>query len=203
MEWVIPIQKLEVGKVNIGELLVGLKPLVPLSYRDGHVQFSTLSVLLPHLLVKTYDARTGKLDISLKENPQALQKLTAIQSTLLSAVLQHQVSWFGQEARSYQELQRLFQPMIEGDILHLYCPVSTQEKRGIQDSIVVFRKGAAGIEPAQGMRAHMIQPGDTVRVAMRIQGISFHNHPNVGEWSGKFRLQHRIMALYIQPATPI
>lgn len=201
MEWTIPIQKLEVGKVNLGTLMVGLKPLVPLSYRDGHVQFSTLSVLLPHLLVKTYDARTGKLDISLKENPQTLQKLQAIQSTLLSAVLQHQVSWFGQEARSYQELQRLFQPMIEGDILHLYCPVSTQERRGIQDSIVVFRKKPDGtIEPAQGMRANMIQPGDTVRVAMRIQGISFHNHPNVGEWTGKFRLQHRIMALYIIPA---
>ncbi len=198
MEWVIPIQKLEVGKVNIGTLMAGLKPLVPLSYRDGHIHFSCLSILLPHLLVKAYDARTGKLDISLKENPQTLQKLQAIQSTLLSAVLQQQVSWFGQEARSFQELQRLFQPMVDGDVLHLYCPLSTQEKKGIQDSIVVFRKGQEG---TQGMRPNMIQPGDMVRVALRIQGISFHNHPNVGEWSGKFRLQHRIMALYVVPST--
>ena len=187
MEWVIPIQKLEVGKVNIGGLLAGLKPLVPLSYKDGHVQFSCLSLLLPHLPVKSYDARSGKLDISLKENPQALQKLQAIQSSLLTAVLHQQVAWFGQEARSFQELQRLFQPMIEGDILHLYCPVTTQEKKGIQDTIVVFRKEKNGtLDSYQGMRAQFLQPGDLVRIALRIQGISFHNHPNVGEWTGKF-----------------
>ncbi len=200
MEWVIPIQKLEVGKVTIGNLLAGLKPLVPLSYKDGHVQFPCLSLLLPRLLVKAYDARTGRLDISLKENPQALQKLQAIQSTLLSAVLQYQVSWFGQEARSFQELQRLFQPMVEGDILHLYCPLTTHEKKGLQDSIIIFRKEEGGkIESYQGMRAQFLQPGDFVRIALRIQGISFHNHPNVGEWTGKFRLQHRIIAMYILP----
>lgn len=201
MEWVIPVQKLEVGKVNIGTLVAGLKPLVPLSYRDNNVHFSSLSILLPHLLVKAYDSRSGRLDISLKESPQALQKLQAIQSTLLTAVLQNQVSWFSQEVRTYQELQRLFQPMIEGDILHLYCPVTVQDKRGVQDSIVVFRKEGGGtIENYQGMRAQFLQPGDTVRIAMRIQGISFHNHPNVGEWTGKFRLQHRIMAMFIIPA---
>jgi hypothetical protein len=200
MEWVIPIQKLEVSKVSIGTLLPGLKPLVPLSYKDGHVQFSCLSILLPHLSVKTFDPRTGKLDISLKENPQAFQKLQAIQSSLLTAVLQHQVSWFNQESRSLQELQRLFQPMIDGDILHLYCPLSTQEKKGIQDTILIYRKEGNGkIESYQGMRAQFLQPGDTVRIALRIQGISFHNHPNVGEWTGKFRLQHRIMSLFILP----
>jgi hypothetical protein len=202
MEWIIPVQKLEVGKVNIGTLVVGLKPLVPLSYRDSNVHFSSLSILLPHLLVKAYDPRTGRLDISLKENPQTLQKLQAIQSTLLTAVLQNQVAWFSQEVRTYQELQRLFQPMVEGDILHLYCPITVQDKRGVQDSIIVFRKQEPGgdIENYQGMRAQMLQPGDTVRIAMRIQGISFHNHPSVGEWTGKFRLQHRIMAMFIAAA---
>jgi len=139
MEWVIPLQRLEVTKVQLGPLINGPKPLASLSYIDGQTQFPSLSILLPHLIVKSYDSNTGKLALILQP-AQALQKLQALQSTLLSYVYTQQAAWFNQEHREMAELARLFQPMIEGDVLHLYCPVSVQDKKnGGVDSIIVYR----------------------------------------------------------------
>ena len=199
MEWVIPLQKLEVSKVQMGSFINGAKPLVPLSYVDGETYFPSLSLLLPHLIVKSYDPQSGKLALSLRDSTSAFHKLQALQSTLLTAVLTNQTAWFNQSWREITELQALFQPMVEGDILHLYCPVSVQDKKsGGVDSIVVYRNENGGpVIASQGVRPTFIQPGDTVRISLRIQGISFHNHPTYGDWTGKFRLQHKIIAVLI------
>ena len=199
MEWVIPLQKLEVNKVQMGTFINGAKPLAPLSYVDGEIQFPSLSLLLPHLTVKSYDPQSGKLALILRESPSAYNKLQALQSTLLSAVLANQTAWFNQPRRDLAELQALFQPMIEGDILHLYCPVSVQDKKnGGVDSIMVYRSEKGGpVLSSHGLRPAYLQPGDSLRISLRIQGISFHNHPTFAEWTGKFRLQHKIIALFI------
>lgn len=199
MEWVIPLQKLEVGKVQIGTFMNGVKPLTPISYKDGEIHFPSLSILLPHLTVKTYDPQSGKLDLLLRDSASALNKLQALQSALFSSVVINQSTWFNQPRRESAELQALFQPMIEGDILHLYCPVSVQDKKnGGVDSIIVYRSEKGGpVLSSHGIRPSYLQPGDTVRVSLRIQGISFHNHPTFAEWTGRFRLQHKIIALFI------
>jgi hypothetical protein len=199
MEWVIPLQKLEVNKVQMGSFINGVKPLAPLSYVDGEIHFPSLSLLLPHLTVKSYDPQSGKLALILRESPTAYNKLQALQTTLLSAVLTNQTAWFNQPRRELAELQALFQPMIEGDILHLYCPVSVQDKKnGGVDSIMVYRSEKGGaVLSSHGLRPAYLQPGDSLRISLRIQGISFHNHPTFAEWTGKFRLQHKIIALYI------
>ena len=180
-------------------MLTGAKPLVPLSYTDGQVHFPSLSLFLPQLTVKAYDPQTGRLDISIRESAQTHNKLHALQNALLSAVNTNQTVWFADSQRTQAELQQLFQPMIDGDTLHLYCPVTIQEKRmGGTDSIVVFRSEKGGpVTMSHGVRHDHMKPGDTLRIALRIQGISFHNHPAYGQWTGKFRLQHRIIALYV------
>jgi len=199
MEWVIPLQKLEVSKIQTGGFMNGVKPLAPLYYMDGETQFPSLSLLLPALVVKVYEPNTGKLILSLKDSASSTNKLQALQASLLSYVYANQVAWFNQGRRDLTELQQLFQPMVEGDMLHLYCPVSVQDKKsGGVDSIVVFRSEKGGPPlGSQGVRPTFLQPGDSVRVCLRIQGISFHNHPAHGEWTGRFRLQHKIIALYI------
>lgn len=193
MEWTIPLQKLEVGKVNVGAFLHGTKPLVPLAYVDGQIHFPALNILLPPLLVKSYDPQTGKLDVSLKESPSALQKLLALQKTLFQLVLNQQNSWFGKQSKSPEDLTALFQPMIESETLHLYCPVTVQDKRTGAESILVYSENTL----VKGVRPNHIQPGNTIRVAFRLQGISFHNNPSSGQWSGKFRFQHKILGIYL------
>jgi hypothetical protein len=207
MEWVIPLQKLEVNKVQTGTFMNGMKPLAPLYYMDGETQFPSLAILLPALPVKIYEPDTGKLVLSLASGSSAsMNKLQALQNSLLMYVYNNQGVWFNQARRDFAELQQLFQPMVEGDLLHLYCPVSVQDKKsGGVDSIVVYRTDASRTDGStvvgsQGVRPHFLQPGDSVRVCLRIQGISFHNHPAYGEWTGKFRLQHKIIALYIKSA---
>ena len=177
----------------------GIKPLAPLHYMDGETHFPSLSLLLPGLIVKVYEPNTGKLILSLKDSASSTNKLQALQASLLSYVHTNQTAWFNQGRRDLAELQQLFQPMVEGDMLHLYCPVSVQDKKsGGVDSIVVYRLEKGGpVIGSQGVRPTFLQPGDSVRVCLRIQGISFHNHPIHGEWTGRFRLQHKIIALYI------
>ena len=192
MEWSIPLQKLEVSKISIGPFLQGAKPLVPISYVDGELHIPSLSILLPHCTVKQYDPQTGKLDILLSGNTSALQKLLLLQKTLLHIVVSRQDSWFPSDIKTQQELETLFQPMIEGDILHLYCPVTIQDKRSGAELIFVYQ--ADGTK-THGVRPGHIRTGDSIRVAFRIQGISFHNHPLTNRWSGKFRFQHKIVAV--------
>ena len=55
MEWTIPIQTLDTSKVCISTLTKGQKPMAAFSYTDGELQFHSLSVLLPSLVVKSYD----------------------------------------------------------------------------------------------------------------------------------------------------
>ena len=196
MEWAIPLQKLEVGKVNIGNIINGAKPLVPLSYIDGQIQFPTLTLILPPLNIKSYEEKSGKLDISLRENSHVNHKLQALQNTLFTVVFSQQRIWFPNQNKDLAELQRLFQPLLDSDILHLYCPI-LDEKRNTNEKIQIFRTENGTVKHYEGMKENLLKPGDTVRVALRIQGLSFHNNPVTNQWSGKFRLQHRILALYI------
>lgn len=199
MEWAIPLQKLEVGKVNIGNIINGAKPLVPLSYIDGQIQFPTLTLILPPLHVKTYDEKTGKLDISLRENSQVNHKLQALQNNLFTIVFSQQRIWFPNQNKDLVELQRLFQPLLDSDTLHLYCPILDEKKstNNTNEKIQIFRTEHGAVKHYEGMKENLLKPGDTIRVAFRVQGLSFHNNPVSGQWSGKFRLQHRILALYI------
>jgi len=51
MEWCVPLQKLELGKIHHGGLVTRVnrekKPMVPLSYIDGQVTMPVLTILLP------------------------------------------------------------------------------------------------------------------------------------------------------------
>ena len=47
MEWAIPLQKLELGKVQIGNIKNYDKMIAPLAYFDGTNTFNNLNILLP------------------------------------------------------------------------------------------------------------------------------------------------------------
>jgi hypothetical protein len=195
MEWTIPIQKLEVNKIQVGPLQRGAKPLSPLSYTDGPIVFQNLNLLLPPLIVKDYDASTGKLILSLTESSATGSKLLALQDSLLQSVYANQKIWFPESNRTKEQIHTFFQSFVENTCLHLYCPLQNQEKR---HTIFVWKEG----EWKRLATTGLIQKGDSIRVALRLQGISYQMNASTGLWTGRFRVQHKISCIYSCPTKP-
>jgi hypothetical protein len=191
MEWTVPLQTFDAGKLRLGGMGRGAKPMVPFSYQDGDLTFTHLALLLPPLPVKSYDAASGRLVLSLSGSATALGKLQALQDAALTAVRQHQRAWFaGAKPRDAEDLRGGFQPMVEHTSLHLYCPAGGS---GSGSDFALWSKG----EWLRGAAATAaLVPGATVRFAIRVQGISFHQHAVSGVWTGKCRLQHRVLAAF-------
>lgn len=188
MEWTIPIQNLDMSKIVIGAPTLGSKLISPVSYSDGDTQFNTLSMLLPMLPVKSYDVASGRLQITLQGVSGA--KLNQFQEMIINSVTANQRTWFPSDKSSEKEDIRYgFQPFVEHGSLHLYCPSSSA---GISNEIHTYseKTWSKGV-----VSPTLFVPGKSVRLVIKIQGLSFHQNPITKIWTGKFRLQHRVVAI--------
>jgi hypothetical protein len=191
MEWLIPTPLLQIDQIQIGTITHSAKPLVPLSYRDAEHNFPSLSILLPSLKIKSFDSSTGHFVISMADNPVALTKLQALQEMMLSNTKTNYNSWFPNQRHTIKKVSDIrlgFQPLIHGTDLHLYCPIQPQ----IAENVPFYSKGSW-----TGIQTGLLVPGARLRIVLRIQGISFHIHQSTGQWSGKFRIQHKLLALLL------
>lgn len=191
MEWLIPIQTFQVDKVQLGAHIDTLKPMTPLAYKEGENYFPSLSLIFPFFTIKSFDPATGRLVLSLAEYPTILTKMTNLQEMLVSAVTTNHTNWFSSRSGSkIVDARAGFQSMIRGSELHLYCPVNSE----IQQTVPFY---SGGQWSKQGIIKECLEPGTRIRVAIRIQGISFHVHPSTGAWSGKYRIQHKILGILL------
>ena len=202
MEWCVPLQKLEINKISVGSLITRVnrekKPMVPLSYVDGQVTMPVLTILLPHLIIDSYNPANGRLELAMMTT-WVSSKLTAIQTSLLEVICASQVAWFGTSKFSREEVYRLFQPMVEGNKLHLYCPSTLQEKRKGMNGIRIWKDGVW----VEDVQPGFLTRGQIVRVTLQIQGMSLQMGINDTSWTGRARLQHRILGILVQaPRTP-
>jgi hypothetical protein len=187
MEWLIPTQTLHTGNIQLGGITSGMKPMVPIGYKDSDVRFSSLSVLFPSLTVKSFDKITGQLVLSLADSSHVVAKFTNIQELLTSAVALNYHKFFSCE-RSSMDVRIAFQPMLRDNELHLYCPVQPE----IAQTVPFYYCGKWS---DQGFIKNKLEPGSRIRIAVRMQGISFHLHRNSSVWSGKCRIQHKILGI--------
>lgn len=192
MEWTIPIQKLEVNKIQVGQLQKSLKPLTPLSYADGPIVFQSLNLLLPPLVVKEYDAVSGKLLLNLSGETQTAAKLMALQDSFLQNVFVNQKIWFPDSNRTKEQLHAFFQPFVENAVLHLYCPIQSASLDMRKNMISIWKDNSWKQLTTTGL----IVKGESIRVALRLQGISYQMNTNTGVWTGRFRVQHKICCIY-------
>jgi hypothetical protein len=219
MEWQIPIQKLEIGNINIGSPWARekkeyyQKPMAPLSYFGTQFRLPFVSLLFPPLPIVEYNPHTSKLVIDMAETNLGTIKLNTFQETLINSILYHQSGWF-QSSYTKDQIKEGFQPIIENSHIHLHCP----------------SKGVPLYKNDEWIQANMtdLKPGQKIRVAVKIHGISFLNkkeytprvssqesalpkqddassrmHRESGtkgqtEWSGKCRIQHRIQGIILQ-----
>jgi len=189
MELAIPIHTLQLHHMRVGGLQRGQKLVAPLSYENEVASLPAMSILLPVLPIHSYDAATGHLILSITSSV-AHTRLHAIQETVLQAIRANQSRWFpAYKERSAEDIRAGFQAMVSGHQLHLYCPVGS----GGTYDIHMFDGGVW----SRGAKAPCLVAGTPVRIVLRIQGVAFHQHPVTGVWTGKFRLQHRILGLYV------
>jgi hypothetical protein len=191
MEWAVPLQKIDVNKINVGQIRYGEKPLAPLAYYDGPIHLPSVNILLPALLVKDYDPQTGRLKLSIQDNTAVLHTLSSLQETLLKIVFQKQSEWFPGSRKTSEELHVFFQPFVENNIINLYCPSAVTGNI----SIPIWKDRVW----SKGVTTGSIVKGDTIRVGLRIQGISFQHNLEADIWTGRFRLQHKILQVFCCP----
>ena len=191
MEWTIPAQTFVSGNVHILAPNKSQKPVAALTYKEDDITFPAFSTLLPPVLIKSYDSDTGKLVLSLVGVPAILNKFIALQTRILQTIHSNYTTWFPSERQhSLDELSAGFQPLIQNNCLHLYCPLVTV---GSFNEISVF----SGTSWSKGtVPAAFLAPGKLIRAAIRLQSISFHQHPVSKALTGRFRIQHRILALF-------
>jgi hypothetical protein len=150
-----------------------------------------VNILLPPLLVKDYDPQTGRLKLSIQDNTAVLHTLSSLQETLLKIVFQKQSEWFPGSRKTSEELHVFFQPFVENNIINLYCPSAVTGNI----SIPIWKdKGWS-----KGVTVGSIVKGDMIRVGLRIQGISFQHNLEADIWTGRFRLQHKILQVFCCP----
>lgn len=187
MEWVLPIQKVEIGNINIGSPLTKEnfqnKPLAPLSYFGTQFRMTFLSLLFPPLPIIEYS--NGRLVLDMSSTSLGCIKLNTFQETLINAIAYHQGSWFKSDF-SKEVVKEGFQPIIENNQIILYCPSNARN--------IPFYKDKAWNST---FTTNDLKPGVKVRVSIKIHGISFLPLSD-GSWSGKCRLQHRIQGILVQ-----
>ena len=256
MEWQLPIQKVEIGNINIGspwaresrkEYLQ--KPMAPLSYFGTQCRLPFISLLFPPLPVVEYVPASGRLVLDMSETSLASIKLSTFQDTLVNAIVYHQYAWFKSDFTK-EEVRYGFQPIFQDNHLVLHCPSAAvtpghvgaeqghqphgghqpghqqgHQPRGSQrqgqgqgqrpqriTGVPIFKDGAWTV--ASGKEDFSV--GKRIRVSVKIHGISFlnrvdssRNHTNLladvpaqhvetVQWSGRCRLQHRILGIIVQ-----
>ena len=192
MEWQLPIQKVEIGNINIGSPWArehrkeyAQKPMAPLSYFGTQFRIPFVSFLFPPLSVMEYNSQTGKLSLDMGETHLACIKMNTFQDTLMNAICYHQYSWFRTEF-SKEDVKGGFQHILMDKRLVLHCPL--RGERGIP----IFKDGKH-----QLLKEEDLVPGKKIRVAVKIHGISFLTNP-AGSWTGRCRIQHRILGMIQQ-----
>jgi hypothetical protein len=218
MEWQLPIQKVEIGNINIGSPWARLghgesrdhvsKPMAPLSYFGTQFRLPFVSLLFPPLAIAEYNAATGKLVLDMSDSNLASIKLNTLQDTIINAIVYHQSGWFKTEF-SKEDIAAGFQPIIQNNQLQLYCPadsaagtVSTASTASTSASAMAaptvrsipFFKDKGWNNP---FSAEELKAGTRVRVAVKIHGISFLLG-STGQWTGRCRLQHRVIGIIYQ-----
>jgi hypothetical protein len=196
MEWQLPIQKVEISNINIGNPWArgerfSQKPMAPLSYFGTHFRMPFITFLFPCLPVVEYNPATGKLVLDMSSTNLGCIKLNTLQETIINAIIYNQQAWFRSEFTK-DEVRDGFQPIIEGQNIILHCPAAVK-------NVPVYTKNGW-----QQFNADDLKPGVRVRVATKIHGISFLTKPSDSNraedlvWSGKCRLQHRIQGIIFQ-----
>ncbi len=174
----IPYQALQIGNIHLTPFQIDKygKSLARLSYKDCSIDFQDVSILTPPLKIIDYNPDNSRLRLDLNDQFNFQVKLNTLQEYLVSTFFVHQQSFLNCSSETHDTISELFHFLLEDSTLSLY----------------VFP--TALIKKADGnmIKVSDLQPGDTIRCVIRLQGISQVRN----KFGIRLRLQHSIPSMW-------
>jgi hypothetical protein len=186
----IPTQKLEINNIKPGSLywhsVNPPKPITPLSYVDKNINLQQLCILTPFCKVKNINLGTGRIQLDVSEQPAFVQKILAMQENLIQTINTNYQQYFPNKLFTIEEIRRLFQSLIEKNVLTIYIPYGRNDTIPIYESETGWTSGISNSN-------NIIKVGDKIRIALKIYGISYQY---IRSWTGRSRIQHQVFSIY-------
>jgi hypothetical protein len=184
MEFAIPITRFDPNNVVLNQPRSGsYKKTIPFGYTDNSLTFSSLVLNLEPLKVVEIDWDKNQLVLEEYTNLSFLSKLEQSQR-----LVNTQISNNFRKFLIDDELP---------DILTILPLQSCVKSRRITlylsnepSNLPFFNDGLAA-----KFSRETVQPGDLIRVIVRLHGVSLQMTPN-NIWTGKSRIQHHVLELY-------
>lgn len=183
MEFAIPITKFDPTCVKWGEPRSSpFRRTIPFTYHESKTTFNNLLIGLQPLRIVEIDWTRNQVVLEEYTNQPLLKKLEDFQ-TIVSNELDKQSKSWSDNYKSHAAGTVSLQPWLKSHRLTLYLSSEPE-------NLSFFINGHPDV-----FSTKTIQPGDILRVVLKIQGISLQMSDN-DLWTGKSRIQHHILQLY-------
>ena len=215
MEIWIPSQTLDIHNIHMSpfQTQINQKVLIaPLKYIDTNITLNSLNILTPPLEVLFHDIQTGRLILSVADQPHFAIKMQMLQTYLASTLYMHQQSFFGftNPFLTIEFFKKMLFPLVYNKKLTLFMGASAK-------TVSIYDKdgmvAATSTQTPQGIQ-RVLKPGESIRIALQLQGISILTNPALSilqtlreiptqtDISGvinmcKIRFQQQMKAIYV------
>jgi hypothetical protein len=181
----IPYQTLEISRIHVKPFQLDSKgrSIAQLIYNDTNVSLTDFVILSPPLTVIDYDKTTGRMRFSISSDEQFSRKFMTMQQYLISTLYLHRLQFF-QYDYSHDDIEMMFQPLMDIDTMSIFIYPTTQVKRSDGTLSTV----------------HALRPGDRVRFPLYVYGIMLLT--NMYTPTTYMQLHHTLPRLRIQHNVP-
>ncbi len=175
----IPFQALEINNIHLSPFQADKygKSIARLSYKDPSIDLQDVCIMTPPLKVIDYNNENSRLRLDLSEQTNFQIKLNTLQEYLVSTFYVHQQSFLNQKNDSVDSIRQLFHFLLENQTLSLYIFSSSIVKKNDETTCKISD----------------LQPGDTIRCIIRLQGISQVR----SKYGIRLRLQHSVPSCWL------
>ena len=182
MDFVIPISHFDPDNVRLDQVKsCPLRKTISFAYNDGNISFNTLILSLHPLKVIEIDFEKKKILLE-ETKGTLLSRLEQFQMNINTELEKNPTKWLD-ESMLPSVIKNPLQQWVKSKRFTLYLSSDPS-------SLSVFTQEGRAV-----FSETLIQPGDMVRVIIKIHGLSLQMSEE-DIWTGKSRIQHHILQLY-------
>ena len=197
MEFAIPVTRFDPSHVTLNEPRTGtFKKTIPFGYSDSTLVFSSLILNLEPLKVVEIDWDKNQLVLEEFTGLSFLSKLDQFQKLVNTQITNNFRKFLTEEELPDTLTIMPLQSCVKARRITLYLSNEPSNLPFFNDAVPPI-----GATTSSKFSKDTVQPGDLIRVVVRLHGISLQMTPS-NIWTGKSRIQHHVLELYkVHPIT--